>query len=62
MGAFGPVYPPKDLAKLDEKQRNQLRMAIVKVLQTDPEVRKLLKKKTDPVFERLIGTKKKKAK
>jgi hypothetical protein len=54
MGVFGPVYPPDDLDKLDKEKRDQLRAAIVKVLQTDPDVRKLLKDKTFSVYQQLL--------
>jgi hypothetical protein len=62
MGGFAPVYPPKAMAKLDEKKRDELRQAIQRVLQTDPQVRRLLRQKTLPVFKQLISKKSKKAK
>jgi hypothetical protein len=62
MGGFSPVYPPEDMDKLDTKQRDELRNAVLKVLQTDPQVRNLLKSKTLPVFKKLVSKKSKKGK
>jgi hypothetical protein len=37
-----PIYPPEDLAKLDQQKRGELKAAIRNVLKTDAEVQKLL--------------------
>ncbi len=59
MSIFPPVYPSEDLEKLDEEGRNELRMAIIRQLQSDNDVRELLRKKTRPAYEQLIAKKRK---
>jgi len=65
MGVFFPVYPPEDLNKLEQQKRAQLKAAILQALQFDPdikaligdklpEVRRLLKNKTQHVFDELV--------
>jgi mRNA-degrading endonuclease RelE of RelBE toxin-antitoxin system len=54
MGLFFPVYPPEDLAKLDQAKRKELATAIRQVLQTDPDVQKLLREKTSEKYRELI--------
>jgi hypothetical protein len=54
MGLFPPVYTYEELDKLDEEKRNELRRAILKALQEDRQIRDLLKKKTEDVYQRLI--------
>ncbi len=58
MGFMEPVYPPEDLEKLNEKQRRVLRNAVLLELQTDRQIRRLLRKKTLHVFESLIPKRK----
>jgi hypothetical protein len=53
MALIPPIYPPEDLAKLNEEQRNELRIAVLRVLQTDSQVRQLLKDKTSEAYEKL---------
>jgi hypothetical protein len=53
MGLFPPVYTYKELEKLDDEKQNELRKAILKVLQDDRQIRDLLKKKTEEVYKRL---------
>ena len=53
MGGFPPVYTPDELDGLNEEKRNQLRLAIAKVLQTDSQVREMLKAKTRDEYDLL---------
>jgi hypothetical protein len=53
MGGFPPVYTPDELHGLNEEKRNQLRLAIAKVLQTDSQVREMLKAKTRDEYDLL---------
>jgi hypothetical protein len=53
MSIFPPLYTQAELQKLDEQKRNELRLAIVKVLQTDSQVREMLKDKTRAEYDQL---------
>jgi len=55
MGIPFPVYPPEDLARLDNAKRKELATAIREVLRTDPDVQKLLREKTSEKFRELLG-------
>lgn len=57
MGIFPPVYPDEELEVLDERQREILRDAVLQQLQTSPEIRRLLREKTLPVYNQLISKK-----
>jgi hypothetical protein len=57
MGISFPVYPPADLGKLDHQKRGELKAAIHQVMLHDPEVKKLLKSKTDAVYKALLQRK-----
>jgi hypothetical protein len=49
MADFAPAYPAytvEELAKLTEEQRKELKAAILQVLRTDPDIRRLLREKT----------------
>jgi len=65
MGTVFPIYPPDDLNKLDKQKREELKAAIRHALQYDsdvkkllddklPEIRRLLKDKTDEVYKALL--------
>ena len=56
MGLFFPVYPPEDLNKVDQQKRAELKTAILEVLQTDPDVKKLFEDKL-PEVRRLLKDK-----
>ena len=56
MGVFFPVHPPEDVNKLERKKRTELKLEIMKVLMTDPEVDALLKEKM-PELKALLKTK-----
>lgn len=67
MGVFFPVHPPDDVYKMELKKRTELKAEIIKVLLSDPDVeallkdklpelRKLLRDKTQPHFDRLNRT------
>ena len=58
MGAFPPVYPPEDLDQLDDKKRQILRNAVMKELIASRQVHRILKRKTQSVFNGLIGRRK----
>jgi hypothetical protein len=51
MGLYFPVYPPEDLAKLDQQKRIQLKTAIINVLHNDPDVRQMIKDKTKATYQ-----------
>lgn len=53
MGGFAPVYPPEEMEKLGVKERDELRLEIMRVLQNDRQIRRLLRTKTLPHFKRL---------
>jgi|HubBroStandDraft_6_1064221.scaffolds.fasta_scaffold1627340_2 hypothetical protein len=53
MGMHFIVYPPEDLAKLDQQKRIKLKSAIMHVLHNDPEVRQMLKSKTQAAYNTL---------
>ena len=56
MGILHPVYTDNDLKDLpDKKKRQELSVAILEVLQTDLEVRSLIRKKTQAKFDELKG-------
>jgi hypothetical protein len=59
MGIFPPVYPDEELEVLNEKQRAILRDAVLSQIQTSTEIRRLLRKKTLPVYNQLISKKRK---
>ena len=54
MGLFFNVYPPADLAKLDDQKRKELAAVIRQVLQSDPDVQKLIQAKTQAKYDDLI--------
>jgi|SoiMethySBSTD1v2_1073268.scaffolds.fasta_scaffold507657_2 hypothetical protein len=56
MGVFFPVHPPEDVNKLERKKRTELKLEIMKVLMTDPEVDALLKEKM-PELKALLKSK-----
>ena len=56
MGVFFPVHPPEDVNKLERKMRTELKLEIMKVLMTDPEVDALLKEKM-PELKALLKNK-----
>jgi hypothetical protein len=45
MGVFFPIHPPEDVNKLERKKRAELKLEIMKVLLTDPDIEALLKEK-----------------
>jgi hypothetical protein len=52
MGAFRPVaFSSKELKGLTAKQRKTLKKAIVRQLETHPQIRKLVRKKTYPILK-----------
>ena len=54
MGAFRPVaFSSKELKGLTAKQRKTLKQAIVRHLETHPQIRKLVRKKTQPILKRM---------
>jgi hypothetical protein len=59
MGIFPPVYPDEELEVLNEKQRAILRDAVLSQIQTSTEIRRLLRKKTLPVYNQWISKKRK---
>ncbi len=56
MGLFFPVYPPEELAKVDQQKRSELKAAILEALQNDPDVKKLLEEKL-PEVRRILREK-----
>jgi hypothetical protein len=56
MGLFFPVYPPNELNNVEQHKRSELKAEILRVLQTDPDVRKLLEDKL-PELRRLLKDK-----
>jgi hypothetical protein len=59
MGAFHPVYSPQELGELTDANRKKLRAAIVRHLETHPQIRKILRQKTQPLYDRLKRKKRK---
>jgi len=57
MGLIPPPYLCDELEKLDENQRHQLREAVLKALKGSPEINKILRKKTLPLYKKLVGSK-----
>jgi hypothetical protein len=54
LGLFFTVYSPEDLDRLDSAKRKELANAIREVLQTDPDVQRLLREKTSDKFDELL--------
>jgi hypothetical protein len=59
MGIFPPVYPYEELEALNERQREILRDAVLHQIQTSTQIRRLLRRKTLPVYNQLISKKRK---
>jgi hypothetical protein len=59
MGIFPPVYPYEELEVLNERQREILRDAVLHQIQTSTQIRRLLRRKTLPVYNQLISKKRK---
>jgi hypothetical protein len=59
MGIFPPVYPDEELEVLSERQREILRDAVLHEIQASAQIRRLLRKKTLPVYNQLISKKRK---
>jgi hypothetical protein len=58
MGILHPVYTDDDLKHLpDKEKRRELSLAILKVLQTDKQVRKMIRDKTQATFDELRSRK-----
>lgn len=54
MGAFRPVtFSSRELKGLTAKQRKTLKKAIVRHLETHPQIRKLVRKKAHPILKRM---------
>jgi hypothetical protein len=53
MGMHFIVYAKKELAKLDQEKRIKLKTAIMHVLHNDPDVRKMIKAKTQATYKAL---------
>jgi formaldehyde-activating enzyme involved in methanogenesis len=54
MGAFRPVtYSAKELKGMTPTKRKALKKAIVRHIESHPEIRKILRKKTRLLFDRL---------
>jgi hypothetical protein len=54
MGAFQPVtYSKKELQGLTPAKRKALKKAIVRHLETHPQIRKIVRKKTSALYNRL---------
>jgi hypothetical protein len=59
MGGFDPIYDCDETEGLSEKERQTLRQAVLRQLNTSPQVRKLLRRKTLAVFKQLTSKKRK---
>ena len=59
MGVFPPVYPYEELEVLNEKEREILRDAVIRELQTSRALRRMLRRNTLPVYNQLISKKRK---
>ncbi len=59
MGVIDPIYDCDETAGLSEKERQILRRAVLRQLNTSPQVRKLLRRKTLAVFKQLTSRKRK---
>jgi len=58
MGAFQPVtYSKKELKGLTAAKRKALKKAIVRHLETHPQIRKLVRQKTSTLYKRLKAKK-----
>jgi hypothetical protein len=58
MGAFQPVtFSKKELSGLTAAKRKALKKAIVRHLETHPQIRKIVRKKTSPLLKRLKAKK-----
>ena len=53
MGVLHPTYTDFDLKDLSIQQRQELARAIYTLLLTDPDVKKLLRAKTEDLFRKL---------
>jgi hypothetical protein len=53
MGGFAPIYDSEETEELSEKDRQTLRDAVLHELNTHPEIRELLRKRTLPLYEKL---------
>jgi hypothetical protein len=53
MGCLVPVFTIPELDSLDEKQLEILRDAVLNEIRTSPEIRRIVREKTLPVFNRL---------
>ena len=59
MGAFRAVtYSSKELEGMTDKKRKSLQKAIVRHLETHPKIRRILRKETRPLYDRLKPKKK----
>jgi hypothetical protein len=59
MGGFDPVYDCEETEGLSEKEKQILREAVLHQLNTSADIRKLLRKKTHSVFNKLTSKKRK---
>jgi hypothetical protein len=59
MGVFPPVYPDEELEVLNEREREILRDAVIRELETSRAIRRMLRRNTLPVYNRLISKKRK---
>jgi len=59
MGVFPPVYPYEELEVLNEKEREILRDAVIRQLQTSRAIRRMLRRNTLPVYNQLLSKKRK---
>jgi hypothetical protein len=59
MGGFDPVYDCEETEGLSEKEKQILREAVLHQLNTSADIRKLLRKKTQSVFNKLTSKKRK---
>ena len=53
MGILHPIYTDNDLKDLTVRKRQELSQAIFHLLQTDPDVKKMLREKTAALYDRL---------
>jgi hypothetical protein len=61
MGGFDPVYDCEEIEGLSVKERQMLRAEVLRQLNTSPQIRELLRKKTLPVFRKLMSKRRKAA-
>lgn len=57
MGGFDPIYDCGETEGLSEKEKQILRAAVVRQLNTSSQIRELLRKKTLPVYKKLTSKK-----